>query len=123
MEYLRKAPPHARHVRSPRLEILLDEETCRLICPIAAMMVGVCLTGIELLHVSIAMGGKQTIVDDLLSGDALWFLITTLASYFALRVQSRVRLYRLERLADGAFIVAMLLLTAACFLITYTLNS
>ncbi|MDD1451409.1 hypothetical protein NHF48_011225 [Sphingomonas sp. H160509] len=48
-------------------------------------MVGVCLTGIELLHVSIAMGGKQTIVDDLLSGDALLFLITTLASYFALR--------------------------------------
>ncbi|MDB5704195.1 MAG: hypothetical protein JWN66_1311 [Sphingomonas bacterium] len=105
-----------------RAEANLDERTCRLICPIAAGMVGVCLTGIGLLHLSISMGGRQTIADDLLSGDALIFLVTTLTSYFALRGQSQVRLYRLERIADASFIIAMLTLTAACFIITYTLK-
>ena len=105
-----------------RSEAVLDERTCRLICPVAAGMVGVCLTGIGLLHLSMSLGGRQTVADDLLSGDALIFLIATLTSYFALRVQSEVRLYRLERIADASFIVAMLTLTAACFIITYTLR-
>jgi len=105
-----------------RSEAQLDERTCRLICPVAAGMVGVCLTGIGLLHLSMTMGGRQTVADDLLSGDALIFLVATLTSYFALRGQSEVRLYRLERIADASFIVAMLILTAACFIITYTLK-
>lgn len=100
----------------------LDERTCQMICPIAAAMVGVCLTGIGLLHVTIAFRARQTIADDLLSIDALIFLIATLSSYFALRVQGVRRLHWLERIADATFISAMLLLTAACFLITYSLN-
>jgi len=92
-----------------------------MICPIAAAMVGVCLTGIGLLHVSIAVHGRSTIADDLLSIDAVLFLLATLTSYFALRVQSHVRLHGLERIADAAFIVAMLLLTVPCFVITYAL--
>ncbi|UVO50700.1 hypothetical protein M0208_09275 [Sphingomonas sp. SUN019] len=108
--------------QAARKAALLDERTCRLICPIAAAMVGVCLTGIGLLHVATAMHGHQTIADDLLSTDALIFLIATLGSYFALRVQSVTRLHWLERVADGAFIAAMLLLTAACFIITYALS-
>ena len=100
----------------------LDERTCQMICPIAAAMVGVCLTGIGLLHVTITFRARQTIADDLLSIDALIFLIATLSSYFALRVQGVRRLHWLERVADATFISAMLLLTAACFLITYSLN-
>ncbi len=100
----------------------LDERTCRLICPIAAGMVGVCLTGIGLLHVTVTFRARQTIADDLLSVDALIFLIATLSSYFALRVQGTARLHWLERIADKTFIAAMLLLTAACFIITYSLN-
>lgn len=100
----------------------LDEQTCRLICPIAAAMVGVCLTGIGLLRVTTLVHGRGTVADDILAVDALLFLIATLASYFALRVASRSRLHWLERVADLAFIVAMLLLTIACFVITYALN-
>lgn len=100
----------------------LDERTCRLICPIAAAMVGVCLTGIGLLHVTISLRARQTLADDLLAVDALIFLIATLSSYFALRVQGVRRLHRLERIADATFILAMTLMTAACFLITYSLN-
>lgn len=100
----------------------LDEGTCRLVCPIAAAMVGVCLTGIGLLHVSISMHPRQTIADDLLSLTALLFLMTTLTSYFALRAQAKVRLHWLEQIADVGFIVAMLLLTVACFIITYSVR-
>ncbi len=101
----------------------LDERICHLICPIAAGMVGVCLTGIGLLHVTIAIHRRHTIADDLLSIDALTFLIATLSSYFAMRTQSAQRLHWLERIADTSFIAAMLLLTAACFIITYALNA
>jgi hypothetical protein len=108
--------------RERRTRAMLDERTCRLICPIAAAMVGVCLTGISLLRVVVAVRGHDTIADDLLATDAVLFLLATLTSYFALRVQSYVRLQWLERIADGAFIAAMLLLTIACFVITYALS-
>lgn len=100
----------------------LDERTCRLICPIASGMVGVCMTGIGLLRVVVSVRGHETIADDLLSIDALLFLLATLCSYFALRVQSSTRLHGLERVADTAFILAMSLLTVACFVITYSLG-
>ncbi len=109
--------------RRPRRTPPLDDRICHLICPIAAAMVGVCLTGIGLLHVTIAIHRRHTIADDLLSIDALTFLIATLSSYFAMRTQSVQRLHWLERIADTSFIAAMLLLTAACFIITYALNA
>jgi hypothetical protein len=116
-------PRDRNQARRRNRHVPLDERTCQLICPIAAGMVGVCLTGIGLLHVSIAMHGGRTIADDLLSADALLFLVATLSSYGALRVQSIVRLHWLERIADATFLIAMLLLTAACFIITYALSN
>jgi hypothetical protein len=101
---------------------LLDERICRLICPIAAAMVVVCLTGIGLLHVVNAVRGHGTLGDDILSVDALLFLFATLSSYFALRAPTERRLHGLERIADRSFIAAMILLTAACFVITYLLS-
>jgi hypothetical protein len=100
---------------------LLDERICRLICPIAAAMVGVCLTGIGLLHVVSAVKRRGNLGDDLLSIDALLFLLATLSSYFALRAPT-ARLHGLERIADVSFIAAMVLLTAACFVITYAVG-
>ncbi|PZU57660.1 MAG: hypothetical protein DI547_13405 [Sphingobium sp.] len=101
----------------------LDERTCRLICPIAAAMVGVCLTGIGILRVVISVERHPTLADDMLSVDALLFLIALLSSYFALRLDSEKRLHRLEQIADATFIAAMVLMTAACFVITYALNN
>lgn len=109
-------------LRASRRRAVLDKGTCHLICPIASAMVGVCMTGIGLLHVAMMVRGGETIADDLLSIDALAFLAATLSSYFALRVQSFTRLHWLERIADGAFIGAMLMLTMACFVITYSLG-
>lgn len=98
----------------------LDEKICKLICPISAAMVGVCLTGVGLLRVAIAVDSKTTLADDLLSLDAVIFLVATLVSYFALRTSARS--HRLEQIADVAFIIAMVLLTVACPLITYSIT-
>jgi hypothetical protein len=52
--------------------------------------------------------------------DAVIFLVATLVSYFALRTSARS--HRLEQIADVAFIIAMVLLTVACPLITYSIT-
>lgn len=106
-----------------RRRTALDERVCRLICPIAAGMVGVCLTGIGLLHVGLMHGRRTGLADDMLAIDSLLFLVATLASYVSLRSLSHRRLHAMERIADAAFIVAMLLLTIACFVITYALSA
>ena len=85
-------------------------------------MVGVCLTAIGIIQVAIRARHIHTLADDLLAADAALFLLATLCSYFALRVQSIARLHWLERVADAAFIVAMTLLTLACFVVTYWLQ-
>ncbi|WP_233503480.1 hypothetical protein [Sphingomonas psychrotolerans] len=103
-------------------QIALDERTCRLICPVAAALVGVCLTGIGLLRVVAVVHGHETLADDILSVDAVLFLIATLASYVAIRRQASGRVHWLEQIADRAFIAAMLLLTFACFVITYAVS-
>lgn len=103
--------------------VVLDEQTCKMICPIAAAMVGVCLTAISLLRVVMAVDKTNTFADDLLSADAVLFLIATLTSYFALRVSTDIRLHRLEKIADISFIVSMSLLALICIFITYSLNA
>lgn len=106
-----------------RRQAALDERICRLICPIAAGMVGVCLTGIGLLHLGIRIGRTAGLADDLLAFDSLLFLVATLASYLSLRRVDRRRLHAMEGVADAAFITAMLVLTISCFVITYALSA
>ena len=97
----------------------LDERTCAMICPVSAGLVGACLTAIGIIRILVRGEQVGTIADDLLSLDALLFLSASLSAYVALRIQSRVRLHWLERLADAAFILALVLLTVSCFVLTY----
>ena len=100
----------------------LDENICRMICPIAAGMVGVCLTAIGIIQLVVRGGHIHTLADDILAIDAVLFLCATLSSYFALRAATRKRLHRLERVADASFIIAMVVLTLASFIVTYGMH-
>ncbi|MEP7014926.1 MAG: hypothetical protein ABI925_05760, partial [Verrucomicrobiota bacterium] len=85
-------------------------------------MVGVCLTVIGLIRVVITLGSADTLADDFLAMDALLFLLSCLLSYWALRSRGLKRMHRLERMADGIFIVAMVGMVAVCALVTYSIT-
>ena len=85
-------------------------------------MVGVCLTVIGLVRVVITLGTADTLADDFLAADALLFLISCLLSYWARRSRGLRRMHRLEKIADGIFIVAMIGMVVVCTLITYTVS-
>jgi Kef-type K+ transport system membrane component KefB len=100
----------------------LEQDICIHIFTVSSAMVGVCLTVIGLIRVVITLGRADTLTDDLLAGDALLFLISCLLSYWALRSRSVRRMHRLERIADGIFILAMIGMVIICALITYTIS-
>ena len=85
-------------------------------------MVGVCLTVIGLIRVVITFGKADTLADDFLAGDALLFLTSCLLSYAALRARSFRRMHRIERAADFAFVIAMVVMTIICGFITYSMS-
>ena len=99
----------------------LEQDISIHIFTVSSAMVGVCLTVIGLIRVVITLGRADTLTDDLLAGDALLFLISCLLSYWALRSRSIRRMYRLEKLADAIFIIAMIGMVIICALITYSI--
>jgi len=84
-------------------------------------MVGVCLTVIGLIRVVITLGKADTVADDLLAADAFLFLVSSLLSYSALRMRSKGRMHQRERIADGVFILARVLMVIICGFITYAI--
>src|SRR6476469_10104625 len=100
----------------------LEQDICIHIFTVSSAMVGVCLTVIGLIRVVITFGRADTLADDLLAVDALLFLISCLLSYWALRSRSVRRMHRLEKIADGIFILAMIGMVIICALITYTIS-
>ena len=100
----------------------LEEDICIHIFTVSSAMVGVCLTVIGLIRVVITLGKADTVADDLLAADAFLFLIASLLSYSALRTRSKRRMHRRERIADGIFIAAMILMATICGFITYAIT-
>jgi hypothetical protein len=100
----------------------LEQDICIHIFTVSSAMVGVCLTVIGLIRVVITLGTADTLADDCLAVNALLFLISCLVSYWALRSRGWRRMHRLERLADGIFIFAMIGMVVVCALITYTIS-
>ena len=100
----------------------LEQDISIHIFTVSSAMVGVCLTVIGLIRVVITLGRADTLADDLLAGDALLFLISCLLSYWALRSRSLRRMHRLEKIADGIFILAMIGMVIICALITYSIS-
>src|SRR5207247_6048299 len=100
----------------------LEHDICIHIFTVSSAMVGVCLTVIGLIRVVITLGRADTLADDLLAGDALLFLISCMLSYWALRSRGLRRMHRLEKIADGIFIVAMIGMVIICAVITYSIS-
>jgi hypothetical protein len=100
----------------------LEEDICVHIFTVSSAMVGVCLTVIGLIRVVITLGRADTVADDLLASDALLFLTSSLLSYAAMRARSFRRMHKIERAADVVFIVAMVVMTAICGFITYSIS-
>src|SRR6476620_10329749 len=100
----------------------LEQDICIHIFTVSSAMVGVCLTVIGLIRVVITLGRADTLADDWLAGDALLFLISCLLSYWARRSRGLGRMHRLEKIADGIFIVAMIGMVIVCAVITYTIS-
>ena len=99
----------------------LEEDISIHIFTVSSAMVGVCLTVIGLIRVVVTLGKADTLADDFLAMDALLFLTSCLLSYWALRSRGLRRMHRLERIADGIFIFAMIGMVAICALITYSI--
>ncbi len=99
----------------------LEEDISIHIFTVSSAMVGVCLTVIGLIRVVITFGKADTVADDLLAADAFLFLLSCLISYSALRTRSKRRMHRMERIADGIFILAMILMVVICGFITYAI--
>jgi hypothetical protein len=100
----------------------LEQDICIHIFTVSSAMVGVCLTVIGLIRVVITLGRADTLADDFLAADAMLFLISCLLSYWALRSRSLRRMHRLEKIADGIFIFAMIGMVVICALITYSIS-
>jgi len=104
-----------------KLELPLEEDLCIHIFTVSAAMVGVCLTVIGLIRIVITLQNVDTLADDLLAGDALLYLASCVLSYSALRTRKVRRMHRVERVADGVFLLAMVLMVGICLFITYAL--
>ena len=101
----------------------LEEDLCKHIFTVSAGMVGVCLTVIGMVRIVISIRKIDTLADDFIAVNALLFLISCLASYFALRTRNVSRTHRMERFADSMFILAMVVMTCNCLFITYAVSS
>ena len=97
----------------------LEDDICIHIFTVSAAMLGVCLTVIGLLRIVITLRETDTIADDLLVVDGFLFLVACLSSYWALRTRSTRRIYWVERFSDAVFLLALILMAAACGFVTY----
>ena len=66
-------------------------------------------------------GDVQSIADNLIALDALVFLLACLSAYLALRAEDERRWRRLERYADGLFLLAILAMVIISGLVAYEL--
>ena len=85
-------------------------------------MVGVCLTVIGIIRVVISARKVDTLADDFLAADSVLFLASCFLSYWAMRTRSVRRMHRVERWADGIFLLALLSMAGICGFITYALT-
>lgn len=99
----------------------LDEDICVHIFATSAAMLGVCMTVVGVLHVVVVMRNIDTVADDLLSINAMIYLLACLSAYWALRTKRKGRNRRLERVADALFLFGLVLSAVSTGIITWAI--
>lgn len=87
----------------------------------SSALVGVCLTVISIVR---SFPGVQTIsgmVDDMLAVNAMFFLLSCLLSYMALRSRRPERVRKVERVADAVFLLGLAGMVFACGTIVWVI--
>ena len=85
---------------------------------VSATLVGACLTVIGIFS-HFGKGRAKSFGEDLLTFDALLFLLSCVLSYRALKMRGKKRHHFLEKMADNLFLTALTLMTLICGLIVY----
>lgn len=88
---------------------------------VSATLVGVCLTGIGLLHIARRLGPLGRLADELVSVDAMVFLAACGAAYVALRQKDSAYRQHLERAADWIFLCGLILMAGVCAAVAFEL--
>jgi len=88
----------------------------------ASSMVGVCLTAIGLIQVLVSTKTVNMVADDILAIDSILFMTSAMLSYMSIRSKNRHRYYKLELIADRVFILAMLMMVAACIALSFQIE-
>ncbi len=99
----------------------LDEDICVHIFATSAAMLGVCMTVVGVLHVVVVMRNVDTIADDLLSVNAMVYLLACLSAYWAMRTKRKRRNQQLEHVADALFLLGLVMSTIATGIITWAI--
>lgn len=100
---------------------LRRDDICVHIFTASSTLVGVCVTVIGLLRLIRRLQGVTSIADVLLGVDALGFLASCVIAYGALRTSRLARRRRIERFADGTFLLSLALMAVVCFLVAFEL--
>jgi len=112
------APDHRTGILRPGVEADISVH----VFTVSAGLVGVCLTVIGIVRISMNLNaGYVTIADELLAVAALIFLAACVLAYTSLRSPSRARAKRLEGYADRLFLIGLALMCVTCALIAFSL--
>ncbi|TLU84357.1 MAG: hypothetical protein FDX21_06495 [Chlorobium sp.] len=103
-------------------KVRLEENICVHIFTVSAAMVGVCLTVIGIIQIVITSQGLTTLADDFIALDALFFLISSFLSYWAMRRRGFNRIRQIEHISDIVFISALVVMAFICIIITYEIS-
>ena len=98
----------------------LEEDLSVHILSASAAMVGVCLTVIGLIRIVITLG-KSIRLPTIFSPSQRHFSHFLFLFVLGLRTRGTRRMHRLERIADAAFLLGLLLMVAVCGVITFAM--
>ncbi len=100
----------------------LDDDICVHIFSVSATMVGVCLTVIGIIQVIITLHQKDLIIDDLVTVNMMFYLVSAFCSYWSLRTHRTRRGRMMMRIADAVFLIALVFTAVNAGIITWMIK-